>query len=166
MIKPKLSSEIAEKFARRMFEKDKNEEEKEWHIFHSKSVGDTALILAENKKVDKELLKIAGWLHDIGQTVSLEDHAINSLKLAEKEFEISEKLKDCILNHGNSGNPICEEAKLINIADKVSMLNPAFLSLLVKYTAKKPTRKEKGNITDTSFIKMMLSKAGDLLENI
>jgi len=113
-MKSKPTAKSAEEFARKMFQKDKSEEDREWHIFHSKSVGDAALILAGSRKVDKELLKIAGWLHDIGQTASMDDHALHSLKMAEKEFEISEKLKDCILNHGNSGKPVCEEAKSIS----------------------------------------------------
>jgi len=162
-MKQKPTPEVAEEFARKAFLKDKTNEDREWHLFHSKSVGDAALILAESKKVDKELLKIAGWMHDIGQTVSMDDHASYSLKLAEKEFEISDKLKDCILNHGNSGKPVCEEAKLINIADKVSMLNPEFVKLFMKDSANKPADKKK---KDINFVKMMLSKAGELLEKI
>jgi len=159
----KPTPKTAEEFARKAFLKDKTPEDRNWHIFHSKAVGDCSIILAGSKKVDKGLLKIAGWLHDIGQTISMDDHAAHSLKMAEKEFEIDDKLKDCILNHGNHGEPVCEEAKLINIADKVSMLNPEFIKLFLKDTANKPADKKK---KDMDFIKSMLSKAGELLEKI
>lgn len=159
----KPTPESAEKFARKAFLNDKTPEDRDWHLFHSKAVGDCAIILAGKEKVDKKLIKIAGWLHDIGQIVSMEDHASRSLKMAEKEFEINDKLKDCIINHGNHGEPVCEEARLINISDKVSMLNPEFIKLFMKDSANKPSDKK---VKDIDFVKSMLSNAGNLLENI
>jgi putative nucleotidyltransferase with HDIG domain len=159
----KPTPKTAEEFARKAFLKDKTPEDMRWHLFHSKAVGDCAILIAGKKKVDKELLKIAGWLHDIGQTISMDDHAAHSLKIAEKEFEMDEKLKDCILNHGSNGSPICEEAKLIFIADKVFMLNPKFVELYMKDTVGKPPEKKK---KDLDFARKLLSKASELLEKI
>jgi putative nucleotidyltransferase with HDIG domain len=159
----KPTPKSAEEFARKAFLKDKTPEDRDWHIFHSKAVGDTALILAEGKKVNRDVIRIAGWLHDIGQTISIDNHAALSLEMAEKEFEMDEKLKDCILNHGSGGNPVCEEAKLIFIADKVFMLNPKFVELYMKDTVGKPPEKKK---KDLDFARKLLSKASELLEKI
>ncbi len=162
-MKNRLTLESAEEFARKVFLNDKTSEDRNWHLFHSKAVGDCAILIAGKKKVDKNLLKIAGWLHDIGQTMNIEGHAALSVKMAEKEFEIDDKLKDCILNHGSNGSPECQEAKLIYIADKVFMINPEFVKLFMKDSVNKPADKKK---KDIDFAKKLLSKAEELLEKI
>lgn len=161
-MKQTLTPKTAEEYARKLFEKE-NEEDRAWHLLHSKLVGEIAVLLSKGKKVDKNLILTAGWLHDIGQIEGFDDHAVKGLKLAEKQFEISPSLKDCILNHGSGGNPECEEAKLIFLADKISMLHPEFLEFFMKYSAKKTGNPKK---KDLDFVKSMLSKVGDLLEKV
>lgn len=98
--------------------------EKRFLINHSEGVLETSLKLAKHKEVDVEKIKIASWLHDIGRTVQIKNHAEESVKLAEGEFgSLDEIIKDCILNHGNSKNPKTEEGKIIQFADKLSILN-------------------------------------------
>ena len=118
-------------------------------------------MLAEDKKVDRELIIIAGWLHDMGKIMELENHAQHSLEVLEKNgFEVSKKLRDCIINHGSNGNPECEEAKLIQFADKISILHPELVKILVKYSFKK-TNSEKEK--DLDFIRKLLNQCIDVL---
>ena len=155
-----LTPETAEKLARNIFSNLKNKEDREFYVVHSPSVVDIALILAEKKKVDKNILKIAGWLHDTGACISREDHAVHSIAIIEKEYEISAKIKDCILNHGTSGQPKTEEGKIIKIADKASFLNPELIRLAVHNMKDGKIKQD-----DINFLKKASSQAFELLEN-
>ncbi len=148
----KLTPFIAQKFAKEKILEIKKEEDREFVLIHTKTVVECAKLLGENRNIDLDLLEIAAWLHDIGY--SQEGHAQLALKILEKErFEISENLKDCIINHGTKGNPLCEEAKILKIADKLSMVNPEMLKIIIKYSLKKnKDEKEK----DLEFIKVMV----------
>jgi putative nucleotidyltransferase with HDIG domain len=162
MDKKPLNPQIAEEFARRTFEKLPLEEDREFNKTHAKSMVETVEILANGKKVDIELIETACWLHDIGKTVEMDNHAIHSLEILEKEeFEINEKLKDCILNHGNGGNPQCLEAQLIQIADKACMINPKIIEILTNFTMNKPNEEK---TKDLEFVRKLLNNAVDLLK--
>lgn len=91
---------------------------------------------------------------------SREEHAQHSIEILEKEYEMSETLKDCILNHGTNEKPKTEEGKIMQVADKVCMLNPELVSLLLKYSLKK-NKEEKEK--DLEFIRKMCNKAVNLL---
>jgi putative nucleotidyltransferase with HDIG domain len=161
MDKKPLDAQIAEEFARRTFEK-LAEEEREFNKIHAKAMLETADILSNDKKVDRELIEMACWLHDIGKTVAIDNHAEHSLKILEQEgFEVSEKLKDCIINHGSDGNPQCLEAKLIQIADKNFVINPKITEVIANFTLKK-SNDEKDK--DLEFIRKLANKAVDLLK--
>jgi len=157
-----LNPEMAEQFAISQLVKIKSDEDREFNIMHTEAVVETALILSKGKEVDKDLLVIAGWLHDIGKSVQGENHAQKSVEILEAEgFELNENLKDCILNHGSSGNPQSEEAKIIQIADKLSVLHPELISILERYTLKKSKEdKEK----DFEWIKKMANNALEFLD--
>ena len=153
-----LTIEKAEEIAKETANKMKDEEEREFFILHSKAVGDVALILAEKKDVDKEMLRIAGWVHDIGKVGGFEGHAKVSVEMLEKDYELDDKLKDAILNHGSKDKPETEEGKVIQVADKVCFLNPEVVSLLVKYNDKKIKQ------GDIDFLKKMVNGAVEFLE--
>ena len=154
----KLTIEEAKEFSKNFINKISNDESRQFQILHSKHVAEIALILAMNKNVDKEILEIAGYVHDIGYAIEEKNHAEHSLEILEKEFEINDKLKDCILNHGNSGKPLTEEGKIVQIADKVSLFNPETISLILRLNKNK-IKKE-----DINFIKMMADHAINMLE--
>jgi exopolyphosphatase/pppGpp-phosphohydrolase len=158
----KLDPQIAEDFARRMFEKYPLEEDREFNKIHATTMLEVVEIIADGKKFDNRLVETACWLHDIGKTIEISNHAQHSIDILEKEgFEINEKLRDCILNHGNNGKPQCLEAKLIQIADKACMINPEFMELFRNSTLKKDSEnKNKG----LELIRTMLNKAIDLLK--
>lgn len=155
-----LTPEIAERFAKNTLSRIKIKEDREFSLIHSKSVAEIVSILAEKKKVDKTVLKIAGWLHDIGYSIAKENHALHSISIIEKEYEISDKLRDCILNHGTSGQPKTEEGKIMKIADKASFLNPELVRLTVHDM-------ENGRIKqdNINFLKRASLQAFELLEN-
>lgn len=131
-MKNKLTSKSAEAFAKTQFSRMQGDVEKKFHFLHSAGVVKTSLQLAEGKKVDKNALIIAGWLHDIGRRKSVKGHAEISLEIAEEHFgKLPEKIKDCILNHGNSGKPKTIEGKMIQLADKLSIVqDPQMFKLL------------------------------------
>ncbi len=93
----------------------------QWNIIHSKSMIKILEILCKDKDVDKKKLFALAWVHDIGRTVSDENHAKFSLELLEEEFSLDDVDKDCILNHGSSGNPKTKEGKIFRYADGLSV---------------------------------------------
>jgi len=120
-----LTEESAKNFALEIFKtKIKPSLERKFIIQHSKGIIKTALNLAKGKNLDLESIKLAGWLHDIGRSESIEGHAAISLRLAEEKFgTINPIITDCILNHGSSKNPQTKEGKIIQLADKLSIMN-------------------------------------------
>ena len=157
---PTPTPQTAEQFARKILNKIEKPDNREFSIIHSKAVGETALLLAQGKNIDKDTLVIAAWLHDIGYSIKDKDHAQHSLEILKNEgFEISETIKDCILNHGSSKNPQTQEGKIFQIADKVCILNKDILKVFLKHN--------KGKIKqeDFDFLKMMTTRAVELLKN-
>lgn len=159
-MKSSLTPETAKKIAEDAFNKMQNKEDAEFFIKHSEAVGRCALLIAKNRKVEKKILMIAGWVHDIGYLVSKENHAQHSLEMLEKEFEINNTLKDCILNHGSTGKPETEEGRIIQVADKACMINLDIVKMLVEYSLKK---NEFDKDKDFGFIKKMLKQGIDFL---
>ena len=86
--------------------------------------------LADELKADKEIVIVAGWLHDIGSIIyGRENHHITSAKVAEKllkklnyPVDRIERVKNCILNHRGSVKNKCVslEEKIISDADAMS----------------------------------------------
>jgi HD superfamily phosphodiesterase len=129
----KLTPKIAKLTAEKYFRKHKDKEERDFARVHTAAVVEIAVILAKKFKTDVSTVEISGWLHDIGSIVERSDHAKYSLDLLNKEgFEVSPLIKDCILNHGTDGKPESKEAKILQIADKLSILSIPVLKLLFK----------------------------------
>jgi putative nucleotidyltransferase with HDIG domain len=158
MIMKKLTLSEAKKLAEEFSKKIKDPEKKDSFLLHSKSVVDAAKAIAEGRALDMESLEIACWLHDIGRSVADEDHAKQSLALL-KEYELNETIKDCILNHGRESNPQTKEGKIIQLADKVCVLNIDLLREIMK--------QNKGKIKEEhiKFLKKTTERAIKLLEN-
>jgi len=86
--------------------------------------------LADELGADREIVSIAGWLHDIGSIIKgRENHHISGAKIAEQKLrgfnypeEKIERVKKCILNHRGSQNSQREslEEKIIAEADVLS----------------------------------------------
>ncbi|MFA5060912.1 MAG: HD domain-containing protein [Candidatus Pacearchaeota archaeon] len=92
-----------------------------WNLFHSEGIIKILSILSKNKNFNKNKLFALAWVHDIGKTISEEDHAKLSLEILKKEFILDEVDIDCIINHGSSGNPKTEEGKIFRYADGLSL---------------------------------------------
>lgn len=81
-------------------------------VYHFPFVVQYALELADRLGGDKEVLTIAGWLHDIGSIVyGRDDHHISGAKIATEKLkklgyqkEKIELVKNCILSHRGSQN--------------------------------------------------------------
>lgn len=119
-----LTKESAKKFVFEEFAKMKPSVEKKFLVQHTKGVVKTALKLAKNKKVDKKSLEIACWLHDVARSIQSENHAQLGVKMVKDKFgKINSIIEDCIVNHGSSKDPQTEEGKIIQVADKLSIMN-------------------------------------------
>jgi len=89
--------------------------------------------LADKLDVDKEVVILATWLHDIGSIIEgRKDHHISGAKIAEKKLKEldypSDKIKiikRCILNHRGSqeNNRNSIEEKIVSEADTMSNFN-------------------------------------------
>jgi len=156
----KLTPKTAERFAREIFGKFKDKEEKEFRLVHPVLVSETALILAKkiNQKVDLDVLRIAAWVHDVGYSIESKNHAEHSLAILEKKFEIDKVLRDCVLNHGSEAKPTTLEGRIIQLADKAFILDKELLKLILK------SSKEKIDPEYIDFIKKMSVKLADLLD--
>ena len=127
----KLTPKLARLTAGKYFKKHKDREGQNFARVHSTAVTEISMILASKYNASVSTVEISGWLHDIGSTVERFDHAKHSLALLEKDgFEISPLIKDCILNHGTVGKPESKEAKILQMADKLSILSIPVLKLL------------------------------------
>jgi HD superfamily phosphodiesterase len=146
--------------ARKLAEKyllDKKTQDGEFLFIHTKGVVDSVKLLCKRFGLDKEKIICCAWLHDIRYFMNNQkNHAENSLKLLVKEkVKLDKTEKDCILNHGNGKNPVTKEGKIMQIADKISILNPDFLKVLLK---QKTIGKE-----EIGFVKMVCDNAVKLL---
>jgi uncharacterized protein len=107
-----------------------NEQGYEPYIFHFVPMVEYAEKLADELGGDKEIISIAGWLHDIGSILKgRENHHVSGARIAETKLrelnypeEKIEKVKNCILNHRGSQKNSREtiEEKIIAEADTLS----------------------------------------------
>lgn len=92
-----------------------------WNVFHSEGIIKILNLICQDRGINKSKLFALAWVHDIGKTVSEENHAKLSLEILKKEFVLDEIDMDCILNHESSGNPKTEEGKIFRYADGLSL---------------------------------------------
>jgi len=157
-----LTIQIAKQIAQSELDKIKDRESRDFHKAHEKAVVACSKLLAQSRKIDNEVLEIAGWLHDIGKSIENENHAQHSIEILEKQgYEISEILRDCILNHGTHDIPNTEEGKIIHIADKLSTINKDIVKILAKYSLKKD---KESKDKDLEFIRKLANQGIDLLK--
>lgn len=159
-MKKQLTEKVSKEFALSKFKGIANNEDREFNLAHTRAVVESALLLAEGRNVITEDLTIAAWLHDIGQTISRENHAEHSLEIAKNHFEINKRIEDCILNHGNGKSPETEEGKILQVADKLSVLDRGIAKIIVTYSLKK---EKESKAKDLGFISKLANKAIELL---
>ena len=158
-IKKRLSLKEAEKIFHKYFRRIKDAKSREYHTHHVISMSEMALLLAKGKRVDKTILRVAAFVHDIGYSIEKKDHAAHSLEILHREgYAVSEKLKDCILNHGSSYYPKTEEGKIFQLADKMDIFNPYVVRVILKYS------RSKVSAEDLTYLKSMPDYATMLLK--
>ncbi|MGC9310069.1 MAG: HD domain-containing protein [Candidatus Nanoarchaeia archaeon] len=116
----KLTEENAREYALEKF-KELPELNFKWNLLHSEGIIKILSILSQNKNFNKNKLFALAWVHDLGKTISEEDHAKLSLEILKKEFILDGVDIDCIINHGSSGNPKTEDGKIFRYADGLSL---------------------------------------------
>jgi HD superfamily phosphodiesterase len=122
-----LTTTVAERLARELFA---DLPDGAFMFLHARLVAKTAALLASLRGMPTDTLVIAGWVHDIGRSRVDEGHAVQSLSiLQEKGYVISDTLKDCILNHGSDRTPHTPEGEIIQVADKLSVIDADLLAL-------------------------------------
>lgn len=95
-------------------------------LAHSKEVANLAGIIAGELKMDIQLAKRAGLLHDIGKGSIAEGegaHAIVGAEMA-KKFGESDTVVNIIASHHNDKEPESFEAVMIQVADAISASRP------------------------------------------
>jgi len=122
-MKQKLNLAKAKTFAKRTFSKNFKGNRLDWMIKHSK-IMEKLTDITSTTNINKEIVKQACWLHDIGRISNDKKHSEESIKILEKRFIVPEKLKDCIINHSPGKNPKTKEGKIIQILDKLSSFDP------------------------------------------
>jgi putative nucleotidyltransferase with HDIG domain len=155
----KLTTKIAKSIALKYFRKDKNKIEKEFALIHAEAVAKISKLLAKRLNANISVVESCAWVHDIGKIIEIENHAKHSLILLEKEkIEITSLIKDCILNHGTSGKPLFLEAKILQMADKMSILSIPVLKLILE--------QKKIPESDVEFVNKMTTSSVNYLKNL
>lgn len=154
-----LNPVVAEKLAKKYL-LDKRTKEGEFIFAHTKGVVLSVQILSKKFNLDKDKMISLAWMHDIGYFLNdTKNHAENSLRILDDEkIKLNEIDKDCILNHGTGKTPSFLEGKIMQIADKLSILNPDFLEVLL---SKKNFKED-----ELDFVKMMCEKAIEMLKKL
>lgn len=152
-----LTTELAKQLAKKYFIESKIKDGKLFYS-HTEGVVEAVKLLAKRENLELEQIESYAWVHDIGYFLSQENHAEKSLELLEKEkIEIDSILKDCVLNHGNNKEPKTKYGELMQIADKISIMNKDFLNYLLNH---------KIDGDEIAFIKMIFDKATLMLEKL
>lgn len=110
--------------------------EKYFFNSHINKVKQIALELAKNQEADRRVVLLSSILHDIGYIHTPNNHTdpIHARKIME-EFNINnnvvEKVCYCISNHEKCNDGVLE-ARILQLADKVSHLDIKFLKMMKK----------------------------------
>lgn len=158
----KLTKRIAKGMAKKYLA-NKNEDIDPFHFIHTLKVVQAVKIISKGKKLDKTLLEICAWVHDIGYSVNNSPnndphHAENSINLLIKGgYEVTDKIKDCVLNHGSKGRPKTKEGKILQIAVKFNIIDKDFLKYLIE---------EKAGGKEIKFLKKRTDSALKMLKRL
>ena len=134
-----INMKQSKQFAEETLKKNLPELMAEYLLLHSKFIirASKELVKEKNLIVDEKIFEIAGYLHDIGYSVNEEDHAEESFKITKKRFpEVNEIVLDCILNHSQNKEPLTQEGKIFQIADKLAAFYPEFIMKLIEFEIK------------------------------
>ena len=157
----KLTPTLAHQIALDLAPQIKPEKQGEFFLIHTTNVVRVAKIIAKNLNLDEDFFEIAGRIHDIGYVKDMEHHADYSLSiLTDLWYDTDPKLKDCILNHGNSKSPTTLEGRIFQIADKLSIFDASLIELFLQNEDFPITR------DGLLFLKAMSEKSFKLLENL
>lgn len=115
--------------------------------YHIEAVAKNAEILADKYNADKEVVIIAGWLHDIASITDYslyEEHHIHGAKIAQEllekfDYDKIELVKRCIINHRGSilNDKLTIEEKIVADADAISHFDSIPSLLYLAYANKK-----------------------------
>lgn len=115
--------------------------------YHIEAVAKNAEILADKYNADKEVVIIAGWLHDIASITDYslyEEHHIHGAKIAQEilekfDYDKIELVKKCIINHRGSilNDKLTIEEKIVADADAISHFDSIPSLLYLAYANKK-----------------------------
>lgn len=156
----KLTPTIAHQIALDYAPQIKPQRQGEFFLIHTTNVVKIAKIIAKKVNLDQDFFEIAGRVHDIGYVKDMEHHADHSLSiLTDLWYEIDEKLKDCILNHGNQKSPTTLEGEIFQIADKLSIFDADIIELFLQHEDFPITK------DGLEFLKAMSEKSFRLLED-
>jgi uncharacterized protein len=136
--------EIIEKIKKQMLE-ECSKPEFEHHSWyweqHIQPMLKIALELADKYKVDKEMIELAVYVHDVAKIRGLENHAEEGAKIADSMlplFTSKKILLECIAKHNKPSSDDPVEVKIIAAADAVSHFISPFFEIYIQENAGKP----------------------------
>lgn len=147
-------------------------------IYHFSPMVSYAIKLAEEMGADKEIVEVAGWLHDIGSIIEgRENHHISGARIAEEKLknfnypqDKIEAVKKCILNHRGSLNNHRESIEEIVVAEADVLSNFDNISGLFKAAfeyeglSQKDARKSVLQKLKNKYKQLHLEKSKKLIE--
>ena len=132
--------------------------------YHIEAVAKNAEILADRYNADKEVVIIAGWLHDIASITDYslyEEHHIHGAKIAQEilekfDYDKIELVKKCIINHRGSviNDKLTIEEKIVADADAISHFDSVPSLLYLAYVNKNMNKED-----EEKFVKNKLERS-------
>ncbi|MEM4181552.1 MAG: HD domain-containing protein [Candidatus Pacearchaeota archaeon] len=154
----KLTENLAKKLAKKYLLNEKTKDGK-FLFSHTERVVFCVGLLTKKFKLDEKKLVVSAWVHDIGYFLGAENHAEKSLEILENEkIEIDEEIKDAILNHGTNANPKTIYGEIMQIADKISIIDRDVLKILLE--------QEKISDEDIKFFERVFSSCSEMLKKL
>ena len=122
-----MDAQQAREYATKLFSDSLSVDHANFLILHCQLVEQYCHALAPQ---DMDVLGVAAWLHDIGQVRGVPGHAQRSLEMARELMDVDEVLADCIENHGAGSVPGTPQGKVMQQADKLSLVHPDMIRFL------------------------------------
>jgi len=158
-MKKELTTISAKKLALNISEKIFPLSQRDFFLEHSKKVVNVWKYYANHLGFDEDFFEIAWRVHDIWYCRSIDNHAKDSYQiLLEDWYNISEELKDCVLNHWTYDKPETEVWKIFQIVDKLSIFDFNIIKIMIEHHGIPVT------LENTDFLKFMSDSAIKLLQ--
>jgi len=106
----------------------------EFVYYHSERVLFWAVKIADDWKLEKSVVEVAAWLHDVGYAIDPDDHRRAGAEAVKRRLEeigadedVVSHVYDAIRNHGSKDAPRTPYGELMRFADGLGVIDPQLL---------------------------------------